>query len=54
MQIVCFFIVFYVVMKMLSDYEPTQKRINRMDNDPNCSFKSDKWLKQHPEWEGRY
>jgi len=52
MQIITFFIVWYVVMKMSLDYEPINKRIERMDNNPCCTVKSDKWKREHPEWKG--
>ena len=47
MQIITFFIVYYVVMKMLWNYESPDQKITRMDNDPNCSLKSDRWKREH-------
>lgn len=52
MQVITFFIVAYVVFKMLMDYESTDQKFRRMDNDPNCTLKSNKWIASHPEeWE---
>ena len=53
MQIITFLVVAYVVFKMLWNYESTDQKIRRMDNDPNCTLKSDKWKREHPEWKGR-
>ena len=47
MQIVSFVIVFYVVIKMLLEYESPYQKIRRMDNDPSCSIKSDRWKREH-------
>ena len=49
MQVVVFFIIYYVVIKMLLEHESTDQKIRRMDNDPNCSLKSDKWKHEHGE-----
>ena len=52
MQIITFLIIAYVVFKMLLDYESFDQKVKRMDNDPSCSLKSDKWIASHPkEWE---
>lgn len=53
MQIIVFFVVWWVVMKMLLEYESFDQKVKRMDNNPNCSLKSDRWLREHPEWKGR-
>lgn len=53
MQIAFFIIVMVVLFKMIADYEPYYKKVQRMDNNPNNSVKSDKWLKEHPEWKGK-
>ena len=47
MQIIAFIIVYWVVMKMLVGYESTDQKIRRMDNDPSCSLKSDRWKREH-------
>lgn len=47
MQVIVFFVVWYVVMKMLLEYESPYQKIRRMDSDPNCSLKSDKWKHEH-------
>jgi hypothetical protein len=47
MQIITFLIVAYVVIKMLCEYESPDQKIRRMDNDPNCTLKSDKWKREH-------
>ena len=52
MEVVTFLIVCWIVIKMLLEYESPHQKIRRMDNDPSCSLKSDKWIKEHPaEWE---
>lgn len=50
MQIIYLAIVMYVVFKMLLEYEPWDKKVKRMDNDPSCSIKSNNWYKAHPEY----
>ena len=52
MPIVTFFIVWFVIMKIIKDYEPIHKQIERIDNNPCCTVKSDKWKREHPEWKG--
>lgn len=47
MQVILLMIVFAVMFKVLKSYEPTHKKIQRMDNDPNCTIKSDKWYREH-------
>ena len=47
MQIIVFFVVWYVVMKMIWNYESPYQKIRRMDNDSSCSLKSDKWKREH-------
>ena len=47
MQIVSFLIVWWVIMKMLWEYESPEQKIRRMDNDPSCTLKSDRWKREH-------
>ena len=47
MQIISFIIVWYVVIKMLINHESFSQKVKRMDNDPSCSLKSDKWKREH-------
>lgn len=47
MGIICLPIVIWALFSILKDYEPWDKKVKRMDNDPNCRLKSDKWLKEH-------
>ena len=47
MQIVTLLIVLCVVMKMIWNYESPYQKIKRMDNNPNCSLKSDRWKREH-------
>jgi len=47
MYIIPLIIVYWTVMKMLAEYESTNQKIRRMDNDPNCSIKSDRWKREH-------
>lgn len=52
MQIIVFFVVWYIVIKMLLEYESPYQKIRRMDNDPSYTLKSDRWIREHPEeWE---
>ena len=48
MQIVTFLIVCWIVIKMLLEYESPHQKIRRMDNDPSCTLKSDRWIREHP------
>lgn len=48
MWIVCSPIVIYVLYKTIKDYEPYNKRIERMDRQ-SYSVKSDKWKRDHGE-----
>ncbi len=47
MQIITFVIVLCVVIKIILEYESPDQKIRRMDNDPNCSLKSDRWKREH-------
>lgn len=38
----------------LAKYESPDKISDRNDNDPNCSIKTDKWYKAHPEDRKKY
>lgn len=49
MQIVYLIIVIGVVLSILRGYESHSQKVKRMDNDPNNTVKSDKWLKTHLE-----
>jgi len=54
MWIIALPIVIWALFSKLSEYESWDQKVKRMDNDPSCSLKSNKWLVQHPEWKGRY
>jgi hypothetical protein len=47
MQIILLVTVLCVIFKLIAEYEPMNKRINKMDNDPTCSIKSNKWHREH-------
>lgn len=47
MQVIAVIAVIVVVALILADYEPINKRIDKMDNDPNNSVKSNKWHREH-------
>jgi hypothetical protein len=48
MQALVLGIVLYVLFKMLTEHEPIDKKIRRMDMQPN-NIKSDKWKREHGE-----
>ena len=50
MQIITLGIVLWVVFKMLLEYESFEQKVKRMDNDPNCTIKSNDWYNKHPEY----
>ena len=54
MWIIALPIVIWAIFSKLLAYESFDHKVKRMDNDPSCSLKSNKWLAQHPEWKGRY
>lgn len=49
MQIIVLAIVFIVLVDRLMKYETWQQKVEKSDNDPKCSIKSDNWYKAHPE-----